>query len=62
MLLMILVGVIGLGLHVREDLTSQGAIVGERFLRGAPFLAPLLFADMGALGLAILLDPTEEKD
>ena len=61
MLLMMLVGVIGLGLHVREDLTSQGTILAERFLRGAPFLAPLLFADMGAFGLAALLDPTEEK-
>jgi len=62
MLLMMLAGVIGVGLHVREDLTSQGAILVERFVRGAPFLAPLLFADMGALGLAVLLDPTEEKD
>ncbi|MCJ7658291.1 MAG: hypothetical protein MUO67_03980 [Anaerolineales bacterium] len=61
MLLMILVGVIGLGLHVREDLTSQGVVVAERFLRGAPFLAPLLFADMGVLGLAVLLDPAEKK-
>jgi hypothetical protein len=61
MLLMMLVGVIGLGLHVREDLTSQGVVVAERFLRGAPFLAPLLFADMGVLGLAVLLDPTEKK-
>ena len=60
MLLMMLVGVIGLGLHVREDLTSQGVVVAERFLRGAPFLAPLLFADIGALGLAVLLDPTEK--
>jgi len=61
MLLLMLVGAIGLGLHVREDLTSQGVVVAERFLRGAPFLAPLLFADMGVLGLAVLLDPTEKK-
>jgi len=61
MLLMMLVGMIGLGLHVREDLTSQGAVVAERFLRGAPFLAPLLFADMGVLGLAVLLDPSEKR-
>jgi hypothetical protein len=53
--------VLGLWLHVREDLTSEGVIVGERFVRGAPFLAPLLFADMGLFGLAALLDPTEEK-
>lgn len=61
MLLMMLVGVLGLWLHVREDLTSEGVIVGERFVRGAPFLAPLLFADMGVFGLAALLDPSEEK-
>jgi hypothetical protein len=61
MSLMMLVGVMGLGLHVLEDLTSQGAIVSERFVRGAPFLAPLLFADMGAFGLAAILDPTEEE-
>jgi len=29
-------------------------------MRGAPFLAPMLFANMGALGLVILLDPKEE--
>jgi hypothetical protein len=61
MLLMMLVGGLGLWLHVREDLTSEGVIVGERFVRGAPFLAPLLFADMGVFGMAALLDPTEEK-
>ena len=61
MVLMMLAGVTGLGLHVRADLTSLGAIIGERFVRGAPFLAPLLFADMGMFGLAALLDPTEER-
>jgi hypothetical protein len=59
MILMILVGLLGSYLHIRQNLTSQGVIVGERFLRGAPFLAPLLFADMGSLGLLALLDPSE---
>lgn len=59
MLLLIAVGVAGLALHVGANLTAEGTIVGERFLRGAPFLAPLLFANMGALGLISLLDPTE---
>jgi len=31
-------------LHVIDDLTAAGAFVVERFIRGAPFLAPLLFA------------------
>lgn len=59
MALMILVGLLGSGLHINQNLTSQGTIVGERFLRGAPFLAPMLFSDMGALGILALLDPTE---
>lgn len=59
MLLMIAVGVAGMLLHISENLTPQGTIVSERFLRGAPFLAPLLFADMGTLGLVTLLDERE---
>jgi hypothetical protein len=59
MLLLILVGVVGSILHISQNLTAQGVIVGERFLNGAPFMAPLLFANMGALGLLVLLDPGE---
>lgn len=36
---------------------------GERvnvFIRGAPFLVPLLYANMGLLGLLARLDPGEE--
>jgi hypothetical protein len=55
--LMMLTGVVGLLLHIGEDLTSTGVIVAERFLRGAPFLAPLLFADMGGLGVIAMLAP-----
>ncbi len=58
---LIVVGVVGVWLHIGENLTSQGTIVGERFLRGAPFLAPLLFADLGSLGLIVLLDPAEDR-
>ncbi len=61
MLLMILVGVLGSGLHVGQNLTSQGTIVGERFLRGAPVLAPLLFADIGSIGILVLMDPKEQR-
>jgi hypothetical protein len=59
MLLMIAVGVVGAVLHVIDDLTAAGAFVVERFIRGAPFLAPLLFANMGSLGLFVLLGPEE---
>jgi hypothetical protein len=57
MLLLILVGILGVVLHILRNLAMEDAIVIERFLRGAPFLAPMLFSDMGALGLVILLDP-----
>ena len=59
MLLLILVGATGLILHIQENLIAEGTIVSERFVRGAPFLAPMLFADMGTLGLIALLDPRE---
>jgi len=59
MVLMIAVGVVGAVLHVFDDLTAAGAFVVERFIRGAPFLAPLLFANMGSLGLFVLLGPEE---
>ncbi|GAB4564415.1 MAG: hypothetical protein Kow0047_14140 [Anaerolineae bacterium] len=60
--LLILVGVVGAVLHVLDNLMMGGsAIVPERFIRGAPFLAPLLFSNMGALGLIALLDPRERQ-
>ncbi len=61
MVLLVFVGVVGAVLHIDVNLTSRGTLVGERFLRGAPVLAPLLFADMGTLGLLVLLDPRERK-
>jgi hypothetical protein len=60
MLLMIVTGLVGAVLHVEDNLTASGAFVAERFIRGAPFLAPLLFANMGMLGLLVLLDPRSE--
>lgn len=59
MLLLIGVGVVGSVLHINDNLTSRGVFVVERFIRGAPFLAPLLFSNMGTLGLIALLDPLE---
>jgi hypothetical protein len=61
MLLMILTGLIGVVLHIQDDLTSQGIFVLERFVRGAPPLAPMLFADMGAIGLIALLNPADDN-
>jgi hypothetical protein len=60
MFILILIGLAGTILHVESVLgASGGHWVIERFIRGAPFLAPALFADMGMLGLIALLDPTE---
>lgn len=60
MLLLIVVGLVGLWLHINENLTSEGFVVQERFIRGAPFLAPTLFSNLGLLGLLTLLDPASE--
>ncbi len=56
LVLITLVGLTGAVLHVLTNLTGQNAIIVERFLRGAPFLAPLLFANMGLLGFLVLLE------
>jgi hypothetical protein len=61
MILMIGVGVIGTVLHVRLNLTAGSEIVVERFIRGAPILAPMLYANIGTLGVIALLDPTERE-
>lgn len=61
MVLMGLVGLLGAFFHIEYNLTGQGAILGERFIHGAPILAPLLYANMAALGLIVLLDPAAEK-
>ena len=56
---MILIGGVGSLLHIQDNLTAGSVIVPERFIRGAPFLAPMLFANMGTLGLIALMDPDE---
>ena len=60
--LLVLVGTLGVALHILRNLSMENAIVVERFLRGAPFLAPMLFSDMGTLGLVMLLDPKEIRE
>jgi hypothetical protein len=59
MLMLILVGAVGAALHIQADLTGRSLFVPERFIRGAPFLAPLLFSNMGVLGLLTLLGAGE---
>jgi hypothetical protein len=62
MTVMVITGILGSILHIENNLTSEGVIVGERFIRGAPFLAPLLFSDIGAIGFLVLLDPKEREE
>ncbi|HEX9018017.1 MAG TPA: hypothetical protein VF806_02460 [Anaerolineaceae bacterium] len=59
MILMVLTGMLGSTLHILRDVTSLGVVVGERLIHGAPVMAPMLFANMGAFGIIILLDPGE---
>lgn len=61
MLLLIAIGVVGAWLHYGSNLIAEGTIVQERFLRGAPLLAPMLFSNVGVFGLIVLLDPDEER-
>ncbi len=61
MVLLIVIGLVGFILHIQFDLTAMNEIVPERFLRGAPFLAPMLFANMGMVGLISILDPSERS-
>lgn len=51
------VGPLGLLFHILHDLGPGGSITIERFLRGAPVLAPMVFANMALMGLIVLLDP-----
>jgi hypothetical protein len=60
MALLTVVGLVGALLHVNTNLIPRGAIVVERFLRGSPLLAPLLYANFALLGLVVLLDPRED--
>lgn len=59
--LMVVTGLIGAVLHVERDLIGQGRLLVERIINGAPLMAPLLFANMGALGVMLLLDPEPAK-
>jgi hypothetical protein len=54
--LQLILGPTGLLLHILSDLGPDNAIIIERFIRQAPLMAPMLFADMGLLGLIALLD------
>jgi hypothetical protein len=58
MIAAILVGVLGFGFHLSADLAGTGVISLERILAFAPILAPLLFSDLGMLGLLVVAEET----
>jgi hypothetical protein len=49
-----LVGIVGFALHAAADLRQPAATLFERILTGAPPMAPLLFPNLGILGLIAL--------
>ncbi len=49
----VVVGILGFGFHLSANLAGTGAFSLERILAFAPILAPLLYSDLGILGLLI---------
>jgi len=54
---MVVTGLLGVWFHFQDNLTSRGLVVAERFIRGAPIMAPLLYANVGLFGIVTLMDP-----
>jgi hypothetical protein len=54
MIAAIVVGVMGFGFHLSADLAGTGKISLERMLVFAPVFAPLLYSDLGMLGLIVV--------
>ena len=50
------VGLLGFAFHLSADLAETGGISLERVLVFAPVLAPLLFCDLGMLGLIVVAE------
>src|SRR5512146_1444904 len=54
MIAAIVVGVLGFGFHLSADLAGTGELSLERMLVFAPVFAPLLYGDLGMLGLLVV--------
>ncbi len=54
MIAAIVIGVLGFGFHLSADLAGTGQISLERILAFAPIFAPLLYSDLGMLGLIVV--------
>ena len=62
MALLVGVGLLGTFFHIQRNLGNLGIIVDERFIHGAPLLAPLLYANMAVLGVIVLLEPEVNRN
>lgn len=58
----ILVGVVGAGLHIHANFASPSGEFWDRIVFGAPVFAPLLFSNLGLLGLIGLWDQIRHVD
>jgi hypothetical protein len=54
MIMAVIVGILGFAFHLSKDLADTGQISLERILVFAPVFAPLLFCDLGILGLLVV--------
>ena len=57
MIAAVVVGILGFGFHLSADLAGTGQLSLERILAFAPVFAPLLFSDLGVLGLLVVAQP-----
>ncbi len=60
MIAAIVIGVLGFAFHLSGDLADNGQLSLERILVFAPVLAPLLYADLGVLGLIVVANQEDE--
>ncbi|GBC85626.1 hypothetical protein HRbin11_02076 [bacterium HR11] len=58
---MVAVGLLGFAFHLSRDLADTGQLTLERMRSWAPILAPLLFSDLGLLGLVSALQAVREE-
>ncbi len=55
------VGIMGFGFHLSADLAGTGSFSMERILAFAPIFAPMLYSDLGILGLLVVAKKDENK-
>jgi hypothetical protein len=62
MIAAIVVGVLGFAFHLSGDLADNGQLSIERILVFAPVLAPLLYSDLGILGLIVVANQVDRQN